>query len=406
MGELLQLAQVYRGWSKRRLAKELGRDASNIIPDSGIPKLDLVVRLATALDWPVQDIADALGESTVVPRDQLRTHETFEQLDRAAVRAHGEGRYADLVRLATRAFDAATTATERARACNRELGGHDGQGHYRQALECAQRALRETGMDLDWEMLIRSNLANAHYSLWELYEGKGVAGDVVDALKDSPDHSPISSIALATARYVRGNCLRRLIGFADARASTSAAQAIGELRQSSELFQSLATELSIDSYGGIANTCEGGIVEAEVALGQSEPVDALERYVNALDTLRSLDDCPKGDLLESYGWWCIFGCNVALRHVADPRKLQHYMAIFTNKADEIANHLGNWALRERVFTMEFARRQRFADWTGVHTDWTIDQDDLQRMTGTMGRFPMFQKTGWEILRKAKIVREN
>ena len=42
--ELLKLAQLYRGWPVRRLAEELGRDPHNLVPDSGVPKIDLVMR--------------------------------------------------------------------------------------------------------------------------------------------------------------------------------------------------------------------------------------------------------------------------------------------------------------------------------------------------------------------------
>ena len=98
--------------------------------------------------------------------------------------------------------------------------------------------------------------------------------------------------------------------------------------------------------------------------------------------------------------------NVALRHVDDERELQQRMAVFTNKADEIAEELGNWSMRERVFTMEYARRQRFCDWTGVDVDWTIDNEDVRVIAGTMGRFPAFHQTGWRILQTAKYIRDN
>ena len=80
------------------------------------------------------------------------------------------------------------------------------------------------------------------------------------------------------------------------------------------------------------------------------------------------------------------------------------MAVFTNKADEIADRMRNWAIRERVFTMEYARRQRFVDWTGMEADWAIDSDDVRVITGTMGRFPAFRHTAWRILRTAKVVK--
>ena len=51
----------------------------------------------------------------------------------------------------------------------------------------------------------------------------------------------------------------------------------------------------------------------------------------------------------------------------------------------------------------YLRRLRFADWTGIESELTLDKDDIRRLAGTMGRFPGFQRTGWQILGSAKIV---
>ena len=68
------------------------------------------------------------------------------------------------------------------------------------------------------------------------------------------------------------------------------------------------------------------------------------------------------------------------------------MALFTNKADEIANRLDNWSMRERVFTLQHAGHQRFIGWTGQPIPMTIDSEDIRMITGTMGRFPQFRRT--------------
>jgi hypothetical protein len=78
------------------------------------------------------------------------------------------------------------------------------------------------------------------------------------------------------------------------------------------------------------------------------------------------------------------------------------MAVFTNKAIEIADRLGNWSMRERAFTMENFRRRRVTDTTGFQPDWVLDEDDVRVITGTMGRFPGFRDTGWHILEKARV----
>jgi hypothetical protein len=79
------------------------------------------------------------------------------------------------------------------------------------------------------------------------------------------------------------------------------------------------------------------------------------------------------------------------------------MAIFTNKAIEIADRLGNWSLRERAFSLEQMRRERLEKSTGFEAEWILDEEDVRTIAGTMGRFPSFRETGWRILADARIV---
>jgi hypothetical protein len=168
----------------------------------------------------------------------------------------------------------------------------------------------------------------------------------------------------------------------------------------------LAEDLGDPSLAGIANTCRGGIIEAEVALGRRSPVDALESLTGGLVVLDESSSEAVGDRLESWGWWCIFGCNIALRYLNDERQLQQYMAIFTNKADEIAERIDNWSIRERVFTMEHSRWERAVGCTGFDIPRVVDEDDVRIIAGAMARFPTFRETGWTILRSARVVRAN
>ena len=106
---LVELAQVYRNWSRRELSETLGRDASKLVPASGNPKLDLIVELADVLDWTVGDVTDCLwntGASDVTPIPDDGTV-TFEEIDRQAGEAHRAGRYRQLIRLAARARELA-----------------------------------------------------------------------------------------------------------------------------------------------------------------------------------------------------------------------------------------------------------------------------------------------------------
>jgi hypothetical protein len=407
--ELLHLAQTYQGCNRKELARQLGRDASNLVPESGVPKVDLVVELARVLDWPVEAVIDAMWTDVGALTNgapEASQPEGFEAIDAAALAAHHAGRYGDMVNLARRAFQAARDGEERAKACNREAGGWDGMGRYRNAQEALQRGLRERGATRDRRLLLQSNLANSYYTLWQLVEGRSVAGDVISAYLEQAPATKTAAVARATAYYVRGNCHRRMIEAEPERAAALARAAIEDLDQARRHFLDLARTHQDDSYAGIAHTCEGGILEAQVVLGERKAGAVLDQIIDALDALSDPATWPSGDWLESWGWWCIIGCNVALRHIDDQIDLQHRMAILTNKADEIASRLGNWSMRERIFTMEYARRERFCDWSGVEIDWTVDNDDVRVIAGTMGRFPGFQETGWRILRTARYVKEN
>jgi hypothetical protein len=175
-----------------------------------------------------------------------------------------------------------------------------------------------------------------------------------------------------------------------------------DLGQALSLYRRLAVDCDDEVLEGRANTCFGALVEADVALGRRRASEALDLLCAGLDRVRDTSSLS-ADRLESYGWWCIFGCNIALRHCSDERALQQHMAVFTNKADEIANLLDDWSMRERVFTMQYTRWERAAGSTCFEIPCVIDSDDVRVITGTMGRFPTFRKTGWRILQTAQII---
>ncbi|MDG2292639.1 MAG: hypothetical protein P8L37_08255, partial [Phycisphaerales bacterium] len=188
---LLDLAQVYRSWTRKELAAALGRDPTKLVPGSGNPKLDLVVQLADALDWSIGDVTDCLIndfalqaklDESAAPHDQ----QSFEHHDSRARDAHAKGQYRELIHHAQRALESATTPTERALACNRELGGWDGLGRYARTLEAAQRGLRENSVDIEIRRALKSNLANAYYTLWHLVESRATALELLNSYQDNP----------------------------------------------------------------------------------------------------------------------------------------------------------------------------------------------------------------------------
>jgi hypothetical protein len=417
--QLLELAQAYQGCSRKELARILGRDRTKLVPTSGVPKLDMVIDLCRVLDWPVGDVAGFLWPGSALPRqagdvlevddideadESVGEQSAYEDLEMQSRDAQRRGHCSQAIKLAQQAAAVAETPDQRALACNREAVAWDGIGHYSSALEAEQRGLQERPIAPELRRILESNLANAYYTLWSLTEARSLSRDLIDWYAEEPPATYRDRCTHAFSYYVRGNTLRRLISSGDDQARRFAESAASDLEISLDLYGSLAKDFD-ESFAGIGNTCRGALIEAEVALGRRTVAEGMGMLAEGLEGVVDPEQCPAGDWLESFGWWCIFGCNIVLRHMTDEREIQHHMAIFTNKADEIADRMNNWSLRERVFTMQYASHQRFLDWTGRMLSLTLDNEDVKALVGTMGRFPAFRDTGWKLLQTARVVRD-
>jgi hypothetical protein len=390
--QLLDLAMIYRGWTRKELAEALGRDPTKLVPSTGNPKLDFLVELADVLDWPVGDVTECLWGGLEVP-DSQPAIAPFDDLYDAGRKAHAEGRYRDLVRLGREALDAADSPTKRALAHNRICGGWEGMGRYVRSMESARTALREHGIEPDVRRMLQSNLANAAYALWNLTEARTGSSDLVDHFRMQPPTTDRDRRTAAYALYVLGSTHRRLIDLEPDRAQHHAAASRSLLLEAAQSLDAAAGR--DDRLPGIARTCRGGVLEADVVLGRLDARGAIANIVDALSMVIDLNDEPCGDRLESHGWWCVFGCNIALRHLSNTTDQQRLLALLTNKANDIADRLENWSMRERIFSLQFCNaKNRSADAAPM----LIDKEDARLITGTMGRFPQFRSTGWALLR--------
>ncbi len=407
---LFELAQAYRGWTRRELAQELGRDPTKLAPESGNPKFDLILQMAEIIDWTLDEVAEWLRfdhEIRDVQKDKTaknECHSTFEQLDLKAQAAHRNGEYKKLISLAHDQLDVANSAEERARAYNRAAGGWDGMGRFSRVLKASQAGLREHPIHTDLRLLLQTTAANAHYTLWQLDESQGMSQRVVDYYKEHPPKTDRAKVAQAHAWYVLGHTQRRLLDVEPDLSTQYANATKKSLFEAMTIYEELAQKIH-SSFGGIANTCRAGILEADVYLGLIDAREGLARVLDVINSVVNPSEFEKGDWLESYGWWSIIGCNITLRHIADERDMQRFMAMLTNKADEIADRLNHWAMRERVFAMQFEGRQRLVGWTGQNIPIVIDSEDVRLITGTMGRFPQFRNTGWSILNCGNIIQD-
>jgi tetratricopeptide (TPR) repeat protein len=403
--EFIDLAHAYTGNSWTVLAKKLDRTRGQLREIGGNPKLDFVRSLADALDWSVGDVAEDIVQAPTDGEASPQAQPDFDVIDARVLQAHGRGDFAEMIKIAQQLYRAADTPERRALACNRIAGGWDGLGRYAKALDVLRQALRSGDVSPHLRLMLQSNLANTYYSLWMLLEARGISRDLVEWYEQHPPKEKRDRATQAFAHYVRGHTLRRLIAQEPDNAREYALRALADLELSESLYLGMAKDYGVESYAGVANTCRGGIIEVECELGRRKPQDAIKAFLDGLDQVLDTDTPENGDWMESFGWWSIFGCNVALRHLSESEQ-QQPMAIFTNKAYNISNTLENWAMRERAFTMEHARRVRFEEWTKVESDWALDKEDIRVLAGTMGRFPGFRTIGWDILRTARVVATN
>jgi hypothetical protein len=323
-------------------------------------------------------------------------------MDEAVYEAHREARWNDMIDLAKAMLAKADTPKQRAIAFNRMAGGFNGLGRYANALRVIQAAITEPGIPESTRFMLHINLANAHYTLWHLVEAKSIASELISQIGTVDRAERNERTRFAFLRFVRGNAVRRMMSESDSRIKTLAGSCREDLSSAEKMYDGLIKDFDEPYYRGLRNVCRGAIIEADAADGGISAETAVNRILEGLDDVVDPSKIEPDIELESWGWWAIFGCNIALRHLSGDDMHRH-MAVFTNKAIEIGERLGNWSMRERAFTLEHFRRQQ-ADLQGVTQEpWPLDDEDIRVITGTMGRFPAFRDVGWQILQNAQVL---
>ncbi len=400
---LLDLARVARGWSRAQLARALDRDPTKVLPESANPKLDYLVKLGEVLEWPVGEVADVIWNGGAAGARGPAPTATFEEYNDLIAQSLRSGEFQRSIELSQQMFRVARTGDERAHACIREAAGWDGMGRYPKVLDAVRRGLQQGPLSVRIRLVLQATLANAQYTLWDLTPALGTTEVLARWYDNNPPTRPHDWKRVAYVHYVRGNVRRRLMIQEPESRKEHAESGRRDLLKAAEMYEGLAKELGDDSLSGVANTCRGGIIEIDVELGRLPAVEGIAELRSGLERAGDLNSSLTGDWIESYGWWSIFGSDLALRHLQG-RDLQQAMGVFLTRALDIAERLDNWAMRERVFTLQFALHTLMVDSTGLDLAFTIDEQQRSLITATMGRLPSFQSTAWKILETARVVR--
>ena len=400
---LLKLGRMMRGWTRLELSSELGRDPTKLVPASGNPKLDLVEALARVLSWPVEEVVYAIrGGDEEDPHDDLeRVPFEPEAMSIFIADARRHRRWEDLRAAGTVLHRQADDGEQRGLGDHLVANAWAGMGCFAVALSVSQRGLGERGLSFATRTLLALDSAVSHYALWNLVEAKAIATELLEQLDRRDRSDRLCRVATAAAHSIRGHARRR----------EALAEAVPDAAMVNAASDDLATaereyRWLNDDFGdvgdlGRSQVCRGGRLECE-AVERGSVERAIEAFVEGLGEVVDLDSIGEVDLLESHGWWCVFGSNLALRSQDEVRGVRA-MAILTNKCFEIADRLDHWAMRERSFTLEHFRRQRAWETEERFDDWVLDAEDLRVLMGTMGRFPRFRPVGWRILASAGFV---
>jgi len=384
---LIDLALAAKRASKAGLAGYFARDRRHLYPDTDNPKLDLLVALSDALEWPLEAVVDFIWRGT---EDVERVPEgaDYATLDEQAVAAHHRGDFPTMVSLSRCMFQVAKTPAQRARACRLEGVGWANQGRFGRAMAAFRRGRYEPGVATAEQLALEVNIANAYYTLWDLASARGVAHVVVDHFDKQkyPPRSRTDMASRAFALYVRGNSLRRMLALRPTNAHDIVANARRDLVAAERAYSELFARYDFDQHAAIANTCRGGMLELDVELGRRSAREAIDQILAALPRNGLQPPGCSADWLESYGWWCDAGANIALRHLSGELQ-ERYLAILCEKLLEIGCRLGNWHLIERAVSIEYGLVSSPSGAADRQLAAVLDTEDLRLLVGVLGRFP-------------------
>lgn len=416
--ELVALAQSYRDLTRREVAERLGRDPHNLIPDTGNPKLDFVVKLGQLLDWSVEMVVQELyagGPTGAI--DDLTASEARERNRQAWELVRAE-RWEEAIAVLRMVIDGPAPREAKAYAYQLLVTACESQGRYLEALDAARCGLTQSSPGSPEALRLRGLLAFSHYITGAPYEAEGIAGALLADLEAMPGELERGDPLRQTqgfAHFVRGQA-RRCIAIAEDQVDLRlAAKAVADLERAIALCEDFAVRGTVAWDAGLADIARAGIFEIRALSGELAIEEAMRDALGRLEGTERIDELDS-TAAEALGWWCVFAANVALRRLAAGDERDRLMGILTNKADEVATRLGHWALRERVLVLEHRASEGSArgddlnprggrlEETGLsepNRAESLDSEDLRAVAGTMSRFPEFRPIGWRILRSRR-----
>ena len=384
--ELQALARTYRNWSVKELALALGRQPGRLVPESGMPKIDLVVALAKALDWPIDAVVDHLVKPDSVSRAPKAIAETgrdFSSLYDASLERRLARDYFEAIRLAVRAGTAADTSTRRAAACVIESDAHEACGSYLEALRCLRAASQIDGVELSWRLLIDAKIANILFMQGSRTQAIGIASSVLEYAART-DGGHVARLSQALAHWARAHALRASIPIANFEAwKPLAASAEGDFAAC----MAITDELRDSEHGYETRhlTFATSIDVAQLEIrAVADPDSAPEILQRLLEVVREGGDVAPG-ISERKAWAAIALANTAKRVVSDDMQLWGMLELASAALRAHASATSNWYFAHQHLELDSERRRRLG--TLAHGARSLDATEAKLVAGVLGHVP-------------------
>ncbi|MBK9126859.1 MAG: hypothetical protein IPM13_03565 [Phycisphaerales bacterium] len=385
---LFRWALIYRNITRRQLAELLACDPACLSRCTGNPKMDRLVRLSKAIDWSVEGVVefiagDALGGA------EPPYGATFAELDQNARAAYHASDFLQMAQRGRQMHSLATTPDEIARALRIEAIGLGELAFFEKALSAYRQAALTRGLSSMQRLAIEANLANSHYTAWHLSEAIGVATAVLEHFEDTEPTERTDRVTRAFSLYVRGSARRRQIDLNWSDQQAVARRAVRDLEAAAQQYDTLASEFNEPYFRGLASTCRAGLLELGCALREQDPAATVERIRAHVAELGTPTDWPSGDELETYGWWCDAGCNIAFRHLEDDA-MEGAVEWLHERLKAITRRFPGWPLKERVLSIRLRLHEWQRNRTRLPIPLEVDREECRFLIGAVGRFSVLR----------------
>ena len=386
--ELQALARTYRNWSVKELAIALGRQPGRLVPESGMPKIDLVVALAKALDWPIDAVVDHLVKPEASGRSGGGVVATdasadFGTLYSASLQRRLERDYFEAIRLAVRAGAVADNPTRRAAACVIESDSHEASGSYLEAMRCLRAASQFDGVELSWRLLVDAKIANVMFMQGSRTQAIGIASSVIDYAAQAAE-SHVASLAKALALWARAHALRASIPIRNFDAwRPLAVSAESDFHAAIALADDLrASNLGYEIRNlTFAPAIDVALLELRAVL---QPANAADCVTRLLEIVREGGDVSPG-VGERKAWAAIALANTAKRTVADDMQLWGMLELSSAALRAHAAATSNWYFAHQHLELDSERRRRLGSL--AHGARTLDATEAKLVAGVLGHVP-------------------